>query len=130
MIFRQAKYAKINGNTICLYSEMPIYTNVLEIYLSDVNVVIGDDKVLTLTGDQWIWEFALDRAFIEDLPAAYQPIDKHLKFGYKSILDFIKGIQKPYVTGYYRLQRTESLTYALNNWTLIGYPNYLNNNLL
>lgn len=130
MIHRQAKYAKIHRNTIYLYSEMPIYTNGLEMYLSDVNVVIGDNKILTLTGCQWIWGFSLyTRVFIEDLPAADQPIDKHLKFGYKSIWDFIKGVQRPYVTGWYRLQRMEPLTYVLNNWTLIenfssDSPNY------
>jgi len=109
-------FAQINEkhNLIELFEERP-YTNGLKTTLEDVTIKI-DGSILSIEGKLWNWDFFMYRTFVEDM--IDKPIERHTKLGYKTIIDFMRGIKKPYVSGWFLYEKTEIYRAEMSQWYL------------
>lgn len=113
----KSKFAQINENNklITLLEESPA-TNGLETTIEDVTIEI-EGSILRIDGKLWNWGFLTERTFVEDM--RNKPIKSHTKLGYKTILDFFKGIKKPYVKmGWFIYEETEPYKAEMSVWFL------------
>ena len=111
----RSNFAQINEQLklIELFNNPP-RTNGLETTLENVVIEI-EDSTLKIKGYKWLWDIDFNKRFVEDMEE--KPIENHTYLGYKSLLDYFKGIKKPYVKcGWCRLQKTEWYYAEMNQW--------------
>ena len=77
-----------------------------------------DNHTLTIKGDLWLWGFATYKTLVSELNS--EPIEKHVKFGYKSLFDFFKKKKTGYVFGWYRKKETSPFECNMSEWSLIS----------
>ena len=107
----------IEGNVLKIYDAEP-RTGLGEMVLKDAIIKIDEKNCIEVKGDKILWEFSFGKKFAEDLEN--KPNKDYLRFGYKSISDFIKGIKKPYIkSGWYKLDLTEPYHAQMSNWFLV-----------
>ena len=92
----KSNYARINyGKSILEFHEKEPSTYMYDFALKNVIIKFNNDATIEVTGERIIWLFTFEKKFVEDMD--FEPEEKYTKLGYKTLLDFFKGIKKPYV---------------------------------
>jgi hypothetical protein len=95
------------------YNHYPIHS-----FLKNVIIKFNNDATIEVTGERIIWLFTFEKKFVEDMD--FEPEEKYTKLGYKTLLDFFKGIKKPYVkTGWYKIKKTTQYHCLMSNWNIV-----------
>lgn len=110
-----AKFAIIDGTKIQLFHDS-ISTGYCDLVLEDVKIVIDKHKILHISGNVRLVGSTIGKRWVEDMEK--KPVDNHCKMGYKTWMDRIKGIQKPYVESWWRYQETKPYNAMMNEWLL------------
>jgi hypothetical protein len=93
-------------------------THISNFVLKNVTVKFKEDTTIEVIGERINWSFSFQNEFVEDLADA--PSEKYTKLGYRTILDFFKGIKKPYVKmGWYKLEKTTPYHCQMSNWYVV-----------
>lgn len=103
----KSNYLKIDSSrhTFELHEKEPS-TSIFQFCLKNAIIKFKEDKTIEVTGEKILWSICYERQFIEDIEDV--PDDKYIRLGYKTIIDFLRGIRKPYVkSGWYKLKATQ-----------------------
>ena len=117
-----ANYALVDeeNKVISLFENRPKEIN-NEVVVENPDIYFHENGRIEISGNSWDWEYARKRVFVEDL--IKKPMFDFTDYGYKTILDFIKGTRKPYVYGVYVCEQTKLYHSEMNTW-LIKYHAY------
>lgn len=109
------KYVQVIGNSLAINkSTLELTHDVLE------NVQIDShDGALYIVGEIWDVRFTHEKLFLEDYPE----IDMRVKvdYGYKNLIDFFRGVKRPYVIGYYKMKKNIPYSARKSNWNIKTY---------
>jgi hypothetical protein len=115
----KSNYLKIDGSKFILevYENEPS-TRLSDFALKNVSIKFKEDKTIEVTGDKIEWSFAFAKSFLEDMKN--KPNHEYVNMGYKNIMDFFKGIKKPYVKmGWYKLDKTTPYHCLMSKWYVV-----------
>lgn len=112
-----AKYAQIDTEkcSITLLEQEPeptIFTDIVE----DATITIKDNCI-SIVGNKWNCELVFGKCFVDDLES--KPRTKYVKYGYKTPLDLIRGIKKPYVKGLYLSEKLIPYKVEMSRWVIV-----------
>lgn len=101
----KSNYAHINEVTgVITLFEYPPASNGFELVIEDCNIEFDESNQCNIRGKRWIWGYNSYNTFLSDLN--YDVIEYHKKLGYRTILDWIKGVKSPCVNGWHRKSYT------------------------
>lgn len=117
-----ANFATIDRyNEIELFDEEPKGNRWLTT-LSDVEIVIHEDAILEVSGQEMHHKMIMETLFLEDIKDEnLMPRDEDIELGYKTISDFFKKRPKPCVKRYwYRTKYNTPYNLKTSKWTIIS----------
>lgn len=117
----KSNYARIDCSKSIL--EVKVYENEPSTHwsnfaLKNVTITFKEDTTIEITGEKIEWSFAIEKTFVEDMKN--KPHEIYVNMGYKTILDFFKGFEKPYVKmGWYKIENTSKYHCLTSNWCVL-----------
>ena len=118
----KAEFCIIDGFEITLYNKDNFKSSQFDVALKDPKITVNEQSIISIIGDEFDWSFSFERSYIEDM--RFKPIISHCKQGYKTILDFFKGITKPYVKNWYIKEDKVHYDTTMNKWKVIDKTNH------
>jgi hypothetical protein len=115
----KCNFLKVNQskNTFEVHEKEPP-TNWAEFVIQNATIKFKEDSTIEVFGEKIEWSFAFHETFVEDLKR--EPKESYTALGYKTILDRLKGIKKPYVkSGWYKINKTTPYHCTTSNWFVI-----------
>lgn len=107
------KYAQVIGNNLII-NKIDLLGNSLE------NVQIDSHGgILYVVGEMWDTSFTLEKLFLEDHPEIDMRVG--VIYGYKNLIDFFRGVRKPYVLGSYKMKKNIPYSARMSNWSITYY---------
>jgi hypothetical protein len=89
-------------------------------WINDALIERMSENVIRVTGYKLDKDFAFrGRLFLEDFTnQSNLPLEEYRKFGYKNIIDFIRGIKKEYVEDFFELEKQIKCEFIISNFII------------